>query len=350
MLRVAVYTICLNEEHFADRWAESVKHADFAFVADTGSTDNTIARLDQHRIPAQRINVRPWRFDDARNAALALLPADFDVVISLDMDETLTANWREIIEQNWHGTRLKYGYVWSWLGDRPNVVFLSDKIAGRFTHRWHHPVHEILVPTVPEVVCTTQDIVIEHHPDGEKSRGHYLDLLILAVKEDPTDDRSAHYLGREYYFHRRYADAIAEFTRHLALPRATWVPERASSMRYIAKCQDAQGDRTAAYQWYLRAALEDSSRESWVEAARFCLSQNAFHATLDFCERALASGATIDTYMAERYANDEGPYDLAAVAHFHLGNRDKAIALAEEAVRRNPVDGRLCSNLATMIE
>ena len=347
-MRVAVYTIALNEEHFAERWAETTAQADFAFVADTGSTDRTIAILDNYRIPVQRIAVRPWRFDDARNAALALLPDDFDVVISLDLDETLSDNWRDIIERSFQGTRLKYGYVWSWQGDRPNVTFLSDKIAGRFTHRWRHPIHEILVPTVPEVICTTHEVVIEHHADEHKSRGQYLDLLKLAVAETPSDDRCAHYLGRELFFHRRYHEAIAEFTRHLGLPSATWTAERASSMRYIGKCYDGLGDHALAHQWFLRATLEDSSRESLVEAARFCLSQDRFHAVIDFCERALANGATVDTYMTERYPNDEGPYDLAAVAYFHLGDRERAIPLAEEAVRRNPTDQRLCSNLAKM--
>jgi tetratricopeptide (TPR) repeat protein len=348
MPTIAVYTIALNEAEFAERWAKTVAQADFAFVADTGSTDDTIAILDQHRIPAQRIYIRPWRFDDARNAALALLPDNIDITVSLDMDETLTENWRDIIERNWKGTRLKYGYVWSWSGDRPTMTFLSDKIAGRFTHRWHHPVHEILVPTVPEVTCSTTDVVIEHHPDGRKSRGQYLDLLKIAVAEDPHDDRSAHYLGREYFFHRMYKEAIAEFQRHLALPSATWIAERASSLRYMGKCHDALGEPIEAYRCFMRAALEDNSRESWIDAARFSLARDNFHAVIDFCQRALASPLSVDTYMAERYANDEGPFDLAAVAHFHLGERAIAIKFATEALRRNPSDTRLKANLAKM--
>ena len=345
---MGIYTICLNEEKFAARWANTVAEADCAFVADTGSTDDTIAILHEHRIPVERITIKPWRFDDARNAALALLPTDLDVVVSLDMDETLAPDWRANLEAHWNGTRMRYGYVWSWMSGQPEMSFLSDKIAGRFTHRWKHPIHEILVPTVPETMCVCEKVIIEHRADSTKSRGQYLGLLQLAVTEDPHDDRCAHYMGREYFFHRRYTEAIAELTRHLALPRATWTPERASSMRYIAKCQQARGDMTAAYHWFLRATLEDeSSREPLIDAARFCLSRDAFYATIDFCDRALALPPTT-SYMAERYANHEGPYDLAAVAHFHLGHREKAIVLAAEAVRLNPDDPRLRNNQLMM--
>ena len=348
-MRIGVYTICLNEEKFAARWANTVAEADCAFVADTGSTDDTIAILHEHRIPVERITVKPWRFDDARNAALALLPDNLDVVISLDMDETLAPDWRANLEAHWHGTRMRYGYVWSWTpSGQPEMRFLSDKIAGRFTHRWKHPVHEILTPTVPEVMCVCEQVIIEHRADTTKSRGQYLDLLQLAVAEDPHDDRSAHYMGREYYFHQRYAEAITELTRHLTLPRATWATERASSMRYIAKCHQALGDRKAAYQWFLRATLEDdSSRDPLIDAARFCLACDAFYATIDFCDRAVALPLTT-SYMSERYANYEGPFDLAAVAYFHIGDRQKAIELAAEAVRLNPDDQRLRNNLSMM--
>lgn len=348
-MKVAVYTIALNEEQFVARWRQSANDADYCLVVDTGSTDSTVAQLTDLGVPHQQIFVRPFRFDDARNAALALLPDDIDVAIALDMDEVLTEGWRTHLERCWHGTRLHYGYVWSWTDDgRPARTFLSDKIVGRHSHRWTHPIHEVLVPTVPEIVCVCEPVLIEHRPNADKSRGQYLDLLILAVAEDPQDDRNAHYLGREYYFHQRYIEAIAQFTRHLALPRAVWRTERASSMRHIAKCYQALGDLKLAHRWFVQATLEDDeSREALIDAANFLLSQGAFHATIHFCERALAITPTL-SYTAEYYANNEGPYDLAAIAHFYLGHQQEAIALALQALQFNLNDPRLQNNLRMM--
>lgn len=343
-MRIGVYTIALNEAKFADRWAKSVRDADYVMVADTGSTDDTASILMSHGVTVHSISIKPWRFDDARNAAQALLPADLDVLVPLDMDEILLPGWRANVERTFTGNRLRYGFVWN-----EDIKFLSDKITGRHTHRWTRPVHEVLTPTVPEVWSVCQDILIEQHADPNKSRGQYLDLLRLAVTEDPDDDRSCHYYGRELFFHRHYEPAIDELRRHLALPRATWAAERAASMRYIAKSYEALNDAKNAHKWFLQATFEDeSSRESLIDAAKFCLAQNAFYATIDLCERALALPPTIDTYMAERYANNEGPYDLAAVAYYHIGQRQRAIALATEAVTRNPNDTRLHNNLSMM--
>jgi glycosyltransferase involved in cell wall biosynthesis len=350
-LRIGIYSIALNEAQFVERWSQSALDADCILVADTGSKDNTLSMLEKHKIPVASISIKPFRFDDARNAALSLLPTDLDVVIALDLDEVLMPGWRRVIENNWiEGcTRLRYKYVWSWANGMPDVTYHGDKIVGRHTHRWKHPVHEVMKPTVPEVSRFCDDLLIEHHPDSTKSRGQYLPLLELAVSEDPSDDRNAHYLGREYFFAGRYKDAIAELSRHLDLPKAEWMAERAASMRYIGKCYEVLKNTFEARYWYTVATLEDpTSREALIDAARFELAQNSFHRVIDLCERALQLPTTGGFYLSERYALYEGPYDLSSVAYFHLGDRLKAIELAEKAIELNPFNPRLKSNLNMM--
>ena len=90
-----------------------------------------------------------------------------------------------------------------------------------------NPVHEVLqfdggAPQARYV----EGVCLEHHADRSKSRGQYLPLLELAVEEDPNNDRNVHYLGREYFFYRRWEESIAMLKRHLALPTATWRIER----------------------------------------------------------------------------------------------------------------------------
>ena len=335
---------------FVDRWVTSVVDADHILVADTGSTDGTATELLRHHVSVANIVIKPFRFDDARNAALALMPSDLDVVIALDMDEIMTTGWRENLEQCWTAdcTRLRYQYIWSWtVGGEPDLQYYGDKITGRHTHRWRHPVHEVMIPTIPEVQQFCHKVLIEHHADSKKPRGQYLNLLRLAVSEDPFDDRNAHYLGREFYFNRMYDDSISELQRHLALPQAQWNVERAASMRYIAKCYEAKGDIQSAGNWFIRATLEAATRESLIDAARFQLAHQNFYAVIAYCEQALQLAAC-DSYMNERYARAEGPYDLAAVAYFHIGDRMKAIEYAKIAIERNPHDLRLKTNLAMM--
>ena len=78
-MKVAVYTIALNEAANAQRWADSAADADYRIVADTGSSDDTVERLTRAGVTVHQIAIRPWRFDDARNAAMALIPDDVDV-------------------------------------------------------------------------------------------------------------------------------------------------------------------------------------------------------------------------------------------------------------------------------
>ncbi len=167
-MKVAVYTIALNEEHFVQSWFDSAKDADYLLIADTGSTDKTVEKAKSLGIVCHTISVKPWRFDDARNVSLALIPDDIDYCIALVMDEVLQPGWREELEsahtQKW--TRPRYQYTWSWNPDgSPGLVYGGDKIHARHGYRWKHPVHEVITP---DRIAETQGWVkleIHHHPD-----------------------------------------------------------------------------------------------------------------------------------------------------------------------------------------
>jgi hypothetical protein len=58
-VKIAVYTIALNEAAHAERWAESAADADYRILADTGSTDDTVGRLTRAGVTVHRIAVRP---------------------------------------------------------------------------------------------------------------------------------------------------------------------------------------------------------------------------------------------------------------------------------------------------
>jgi len=103
---VAAYTICLNEMKHIDRWLEATAKADLRVIVDTGSTDGTWRKLVElkdtvENLKVHRIHINPWRFDDARNAALALVPDWVDVCVSVDMDEVPQAGFFETLRKEW---------------------------------------------------------------------------------------------------------------------------------------------------------------------------------------------------------------------------------------------------------
>ena len=188
-MKIAVYAISKNEEQFVKRFCESAKEADYLFILDTGSTDNTVSIAKELGIDVEIAIITPWRFDVARNAALDYLPHDIDYCIALDMDEVLIEGWRKHLEQPFFNniTRPRYKYTWSWKEDgSPGLEYGGDKIHNRYGFRWKHPVHEVLISE-----SETQEwcgLEIHHFPDHAKSRGQYFDLLKLAVKEDEDID------------------------------------------------------------------------------------------------------------------------------------------------------------------
>jgi tetratricopeptide (TPR) repeat protein len=206
----------------------------------------------------------------ARNAALALVPADADYCIALDLDERLQPGWRGLLEAPLAAgvTRPRYRYTWSWTPDEePSLIYAGDKIHHRVGYRWRHPVHEVITPTGEEVSAFVEGLEIHHHPDKEKSRATYLPLLELAMAEEPNDDRNAFYYARELMYAARYEESYAAFHRHLEIGR--WAPERALSMRFLGEmCR--WGRPAEAEGWYLKACAEAPGyREPWLDLAGF---------------------------------------------------------------------------------
>lgn len=353
-MRIAVYTICLNEEKHVDRFMDCLQdEADGVYVTDTGSTDRTVQGLLDRGAHVTSALVRPWRFDTPRNISLAYVPADVDVAVCIDLDEVLSPGWRAAIERDWKPgtTRLRYKYNWSHHEDgSPAVSFWYDKIHARNMYRWVKPVHEILKCYGTEQQAFSHGFQLDHWPDNTKSRSTYLPLLEQAVREEPDDDRSSHYLGREYMYYGKPAQAIAELQRHLSLPKATWPAERAASMRFLARCNTSLGRHDEALSWALKSCAESpKDREPW-----FDLATAAYRAPHDrqtwvmikfACEQALAIKERPASYICEPSAWGWEVYDYLALACWNLGDREQAVQAGREACNLSPHDERLKANL-----
>lgn len=353
-MKIAIYTICKDEEKHVERFMAGIKdEVDEIHVTDTGSSDKTVQALRDCGATVHSTLVNPWRFDVPRNTSLAFVPADVDVCVCIDLDEVFDPGWRAAIEAAWtpDTTRLKYQYAWSHNPDgSPALTFWYDKIHQRHDYRWIKPVHEILTrASCAEVQTYANDIMLHHWPDSSKSRGSYLGLLELACREEPDDDRSAHYLGREYSFYSQHEQAIKELTRHLALPRAQWKPERAASMRILSKAYKALGDWDKGYSWVMQACVEaPAEREPWVDLAQFSYERHDWILTYAAAKKATAISERPLTYICEPQAWGSHPWDLLSFSAWQLGHKQEALAAAVKAVELSKGDARLQANLETI--
>jgi tetratricopeptide (TPR) repeat protein len=334
-MRVAIYAIALNEVRHVERFVRSGQGADAIVVADTGSTDGTVEALRGAGATVHSISITPWRFDDARNASLALVPDDIDLCIALDLDEILNPGWRAALDSEWRvgSNRGRYLYAWSHRADgTPLVEFWSDKIHSRHGWRWRHPCHEALYPDrIKSRQQNLRGLRVDHWPDSRKRRS-YLPLLEAAVAEDPRDSRSAFYLGREYFITNRFEEAEKELQRYLSLPGATWSAQNSSAMRYIGISHKKRGNLARAIDWFSSATrMDPANRDAWTALVE------ALHASARWAECLTAAEQTISMDTAPRSsANDprvtaDMLYQYAAESALHLGQDRLAMQYAETA-------------------
>jgi len=345
-LKIAVCAISKNEAHFVPRFCESAKDADLILIADTGSTDGLPEVAKECGAEVHHICITPWRFDLARNAALALLPRDIDIVISLDIDEVLQPGWREEIERVWVPgvtTRLRYLFDWG-----AGIAFYYEKIFARHGYFFHHPCHEYPVPDgrITEVWAQTDMLLAVHKPDPTKSRGQYLDLLELSVKEDPRCPRNAFYYARELSFHSKHRESIEAIERYLKMPEATWKNERCYAYRTMGRCYSELGQLADAERaFHLAAAEAPDTREPWCELALLLYRQSRWEETFAFAMRALKITNRAAVYTCDPAVWGHWAHDLASIAAWQLGLKDIALEQAELAAQATPDDLRLQSNL-----
>lgn len=344
-LKICVYAISKNEEKFVTRFLDSCKEADLVIIGDTGSTDKTAELARAGGAVVYDIFVSPWRFDIPRNAVLSLIPKDVDVCISIDLDEVLQPGWRQEIERVWKDgvNRLRYKYDWG-----SGVQFYYEKIHGRIGYRWHHPVHEY--PScdgrIKEVYGHTDMLLVTHHPDHTKSRGQYLDLLELSVKEDPSCPRNAFYYARELTFYSQWDKAIDALNKYLSMPSASWDHERCFAMRLLGRSYENKNDHPQALKWYMRACAETpNAREPWLDIAQYYYNRNNWMDCYITSIKCISVTNKDLVYTANPECWGSKPYDLAAISSYYIGKIEESKIYGYKALELSPDDERLKNNL-----
>lgn len=346
--KVIVYAISKNEEKFIDRWVKSMSEADEIYVLDTGSTDNTANKLASMGVHVVTEIIDPWRFDNARNKSLELVPEYADICVCTDLDEVFEPGWRQTLEKIWSNdtTRLRYNYNWSLdESNHPLVNFYIEKIHKRDGYKWTHPVHEVLSYDGEEKFVTTDEITLNHYPDRQKSRSSYLPLLELSVKEKPDDDRNVHYLGREYMYYGKWNESIDTLIHHLSLPTATWKDERCASMRFIARCYTNLKRYDEAKMWLDKAIIEAPYlRDAFTERALLAYKLEEWDDVEKYSLKSLEIESHPKSYINESFSFDGTLEDMLSLCAYHKNDIDNAIKWVNRALTYKPDDERLQNN------
>jgi glycosyltransferase involved in cell wall biosynthesis len=340
-MKVAVYAIALNESEFLERWYESAKEADCVLLADTGSIDDTVSEAEALGITVYRLKVSPWRFDDAKNTALNLLPFDIDVAVSLDMDEVLLPGWRARLEGLWspginivHHRYRHNGGPWQW----------HSKIHARHGCKWTGAVHETLSWAEDGAESWDAEIYLDEWQDTKKNRRGYLDLLLKKIEEGDTDWRTFYFLANEYITSGDVNSAISTRCQSYA-----YCNDGPLTKSYIAKNIALnfvlQEDIESAKVWLGISYKQSQERETLYEIAKLYLSINEFEVAYKAANECLSILDRREGFTYSSEAWGAAPHDIAAVASYYLGKIDEALEHGEHALKLDPENQRLKTNM-----
>ncbi len=240
-MKISACLIVKNEKDHIRDVLSSLAGVDEIVVIDTGSQDNTVelARAFTDKV----FTDYAWNddFAEARNYALAHCTGDW--VISIDADEVLEEGGivkiRQLID-NAREDQLHFSVEMTAKGtgskhNLPRIIRNDGQV------RWVGAAHETLSP----VQRNLTDVVITYG----SSTAHQLDpdrmmrILAKVVNSVDATPRDVYYYAREFWYRQDYVNAARIWNEYVSI--ATWLPEKADALLYIARCQFflQQGDK-----------------------------------------------------------------------------------------------------------
>ena len=329
-MKVAVYTICKNEEKHVDRFMDACEGADGVFILDTGSSDNSVQRLRDRGAIVKEVSYDDFDFSVARNENLAMIPEDYSVCVCVDLDEVLHEGWRAHIDKVWFDgvNRLEYTYLQN--GD--SGACTHHKIHSRYGWHWIYPIHEELEQLEEPELAYHCSLVVSHHPDTGKDRSHYIPMLEKAISQYPDNAR----------FRLHYAAELIRqnelFKARLALLNVTdnndaWNIDRA----YACMISAGLVARDEQIPWLRQAVCEAPDwREPWFKLAGALYKLKRYSSALVAAQRAM----DCTHRYAVNYADDAcwGPmmYELLARCQSACDELDEAIGTTMKGCRVYP--------------
>lgn len=282
--RIALAMITRNSAEVIDRCLDSVaSHVDEIVVYDTGSTDDTVERLESRNAavgPPVTVRRGEWRDDFAwaRERSFELVSPGMEWVLWLDDDDVLAGaeQLRPLVasaEPSHDGLAVLYEYTHD---EQRNVVMQlwRERVVRRDgTLRWDGVVHEALrradgLPARLRRVPPDRMRVVHQRPPARSSSDRNLTLLQAELERAerrgvPVDNHTLVYLAAEHMARDEYDAAKPYLEEYLARP-ATWPDERAQMHHRLARCMLRSGDAETALAVELASLAE---RDDWGETA-----------------------------------------------------------------------------------
>lgn len=233
---VGACIIAKNEEALIARCLESIKNADQIVVVDTGSRDRTIEIARQFGAEVHVDYIWDDDFASCQNHAKSKMKTDW--IISVDCDEfvhdfsevrraiELAKDMVRVTMVAEGGGRLEFGFG-RLFRNSPDIY-------------WVQPIHKHLnIPGEGEQIGNVK-ITFGWSPAHANDPDRSLRILERVVEQEgESARRNLYYLGREYWYKKRYKECTKTLGRYVQI--SIWPAEKAESFLVMSQAYSAQG-------------------------------------------------------------------------------------------------------------
>jgi len=352
--KICVYAISKNEEKNVERWYNSMKEADYILVLDTGSTDNTVRMLEEFGADVRCITYKEFAFDKARNDALALVPEEYNVLVSTDIDEAFEPGWAEIIRNEWIDGKhehAQYAYTWDHLEDGSNGhTFPYNKIHSR-NWKWRDAIHETLCRisngereyTVDECLDVYDRVHLHHYQDLSLDRSWYVQMARDRVNANPNDKMAYLELIRELCA-KQHNNECVEFGRDIINNHKDLFDniDIASIYHQMGLAAAHNNDAQNAIQFFtfgISNCLE--YRDNYVELANTYLRCGVYELSIGIIKQCFITSYELKHWTESALSFSWLPYEILASNYYNLGDYEKAYITIERALAFEPTKPQL---------
>lgn len=360
--KIAVYAIACNEAVNVDKWMKSMWEADFICILDTGSTDGTYEKFQEYqrkwpgKVALERKEIKPWRFDVARNESMKLIPRDADICICTDIDEVLTPTWAQKLKDAWYPGCQRGFYLYAWShkdNGEPSIIFWYDKIhdnSGSWS--WKFPVHESLdnaVPTTKTTSLPRDFIALHHYPLPKASRSSYLPLLEQRAREYPDDGYGLIYLAHQYFYEGQYEKTI-DYILNTALPHFINTDDDYFCLPdlylHLGKSCSILNKVEEAEKYFISGIkTKPTFRDNYVELGNLYYRLKRYEDCIKTINEGLLRSRREYCWLETDAMWSWKPWDILCLAYWKIGAKDMSLACAKMAAAFNPTDQRLQNNV-----
>lgn len=353
---LSVNSIVRNEETVLGRMLDSIRNiADEIVIVDTGSTDETVNIAISY---GAKIAFREWRdnFAAAKNHALDLCSNEWSLYLAADevfecKDPDALKAFLYTVPKKTNLIYIPYVYsrnehsLVAIQYNRPVIV--RGKVP-RYIGWIHEQIHSN-IDIANEPRCIYSKCKIEHLAKQDILEKPREDLRILSeeVTQYGYDDAKVYYLGRQYYYDKKYVEAIATLSHFTSLG-FVWECEKADAFRMMSLCAKELYDYDSELKYAFNAIATDP-----LSASCFVNIGNIFYYNKNFAKAIPYFAAAIAVCKEEKdfsyfdvgRDNREYPHNILALCYYNIGNKKMAEKYGKRAIELNPSDKSLRDNM-----